>query len=51
MSCRTKMQMQYMKLHTDEKEIFLQRCMMGECHTIRKNILNKKILEYMVMYR
>jgi hypothetical protein len=33
-----------------EKESFLQSCVVAEYHTTSKNILNKKIREYVVMH-
>jgi hypothetical protein len=44
------MQMQHKKLQTHEKELFLRRCVGAECHTASKNILNKKIREYVVVH-
>jgi hypothetical protein len=37
------MQMQHKKLQTQEKELFLQSCVVEECYTASKNIVNKKI--------
>jgi hypothetical protein len=44
------MQMQHKKLQTHEKGLFLRSCVVAECHTASKNILNKKIREYMVLH-
>jgi hypothetical protein len=44
------MQMQHKKLQTHEKELFLLSCVLVECHTVSKNILNKKIREYVVVH-
>jgi hypothetical protein len=42
--------MQYNKLQKHEKELFLRRCVMAECDTASKNILSKKIREYVVVH-
>jgi hypothetical protein len=44
------MQTQHKKLQTHEKELFLRSCLVAECHTASKNILNKKIREYVVVH-
>jgi hypothetical protein len=44
------MQTQHKKLQMHEKELFLRSCVVPECHTASKNILNKKIREYMVVH-
>jgi hypothetical protein len=44
------MQTQHKKLQTHEKELFLRSCVVAECHTANKNILNKKIREYVVVH-
>jgi hypothetical protein len=44
------MQTQHKKLQTHEKELFLRCCVVAECHTASKNILNKKIREYVVVH-
>jgi hypothetical protein len=44
------MQTQHKKLQTHEKELFLRSCVVDECHTASKNILNKKIREYVVVH-
>jgi hypothetical protein len=44
------MQTQHKNLQTHEKELFLQTCMGAECHTASKNILKKKIREYVVVH-
>jgi hypothetical protein len=40
------MQTQHKKLQTHEKELILRSCVVAECHTTSKNILNKEIREY-----
>jgi hypothetical protein len=44
------MQTQHKKLHTYEKELFLRSCEVAECDTATKNILDKKIQEYVVVH-
>jgi hypothetical protein len=44
------MQTQHKKLQTHEKELFLRSCVVAECHTTSKNILNKEIREYVVVH-
>jgi hypothetical protein len=44
------MQIQHKKLQMHEKQLFLRSCVVAECDTTSKNILNKKIRESMVMY-
>jgi hypothetical protein len=44
------MQTLHKKLQTHEKELFLQSCVVAACHTASKNILNKKIQEYVVVH-
>jgi hypothetical protein len=44
------MQTQHKKLQTHEKELFLRSCVVAECHTGSKNILNKKIPDYVVVH-
>jgi hypothetical protein len=39
------MQTQHKKLQKHEKELFLRSCVVAECHTASKNILNKKLQE------
>jgi hypothetical protein len=43
------MHTQHKKLQTYEKELFLSSCVVAECYTAIKNILNKKIQEYVVV--
>jgi hypothetical protein len=44
------MHTQHKKLQTYEKELFVQSCVVAEYHTASKNILNKKIREYVVVH-
>jgi hypothetical protein len=44
------MQMQHKKLQTHDKGLFLQSCVVAECYTESKNILTKKIREYLVVH-
>jgi uncharacterized 2Fe-2S/4Fe-4S cluster protein (DUF4445 family) len=44
------MQMQDKKLQTDEKQLILRSCLVAECDTTSKNILNKEIREYVVVH-
>jgi hypothetical protein len=44
------MQTQHKKLQMPEKELFLRSCVVAECHTASKNILNKNIQEYVVVH-
>jgi hypothetical protein len=39
------MQLQYLILQIHDKELFLQSCVVAECNTASKNILNKTIQE------
>jgi hypothetical protein len=43
------MQTQHKKLQTHEKR-FLRSCVVAEYHTASRNILNKKIREYVVVH-
>jgi hypothetical protein len=38
------------KLQPHEKELFLRSCVVAAYHTASKNILNKKIREYVVVH-
>jgi hypothetical protein len=42
------MQTQHKKVQNHEYELFVSSCVLGECHTASKYILNKKIPEYVV---
>jgi hypothetical protein len=44
------MQMLHKKLLTYKKELFLRSYVLAECQTASKNILNKKIRDYVVVH-
>jgi hypothetical protein len=44
------MQSQHKKLQTDEKKLSLRSRVAPECYPTSKNILNKKIQEYVVVH-
>jgi hypothetical protein len=44
------MQTRNKKLQTHEKELFLRNCVVAECDLASKNILNKKLREYVVVH-